>query len=219
MPKSRKRPKVKARKVYTHSNKRQRKEGNSPVTMDSLLFDQLHSVIDHSKEIIKLKIEKNYLRNIIAMCARNRDNMSHFIFEYKEHIVWINNKIQEHSKACSIKMKLFLGNNAKEYLIPEDFHLGSTDLKNGYVALQKDNKELTAVILDKTALKHIIPHDEEHLKKLDLKSLLKNEDIITTILSRKVSDLEPTRQKIDKSQICVSVSCMERKPPIKFEDL
>ena len=39
------------------------------------------------------------------------------------------------------------------------------------------------------------PHDEEKLKTLKIESLLKNKDVISTILSRKASTLEDKSQR------------------------
>jgi hypothetical protein len=214
MPKSRTRSKAqKRKKVYTHH----RPKKKDPIRESDLRFDQLQGVIDHSKEIIKLKILRKRMKQDIAIFARCRDNMSHFITEDKERREWLLNRIKDHEKACSTKIKIFLGGDAEKYEIPDDFHLGSTDLKNGYVAIEKkETKELVAVILSPQTLTNIVPHNEEHLKMLQLPNLLKTEDVMSAILSTVVSQLENT---ISPLHICVSATCMDRKPKINFEDL
>jgi hypothetical protein len=142
--------------------------------------------------------------------------MSHFIEDYKQHVEFIGNKIQEHVDICVIKMNLFLGTTAEGLLIPKTFHLGSTDLLNGYVSLTNEKKELFTVIMadtlaefpnDLVSIGTIIPHDEEKLKNLKVESLLKNKDVISTILSRKASALE---DKAQHQWFCASVSCTNR---------
>jgi len=224
MPKSRKRPRAKNKqKVYTHQ--RERKSGKGPTPTKR--FDQLNGLIQHSKEVNKLIIEINQIKNLIAMLARNNDVMDHIIEQEKEHIVWFRNKIEEHTKACVVKMKLFLEKDAVKFKLPENFHLGSTDLKNGYVSLENEKGNLMAILIanpsaefpnDNIICGSIIPHDDVVLKNLKLESLLKNEDVISTILLRKASFLE--NKTTDYSNwICTSVSCLDRKQKINFEDI
>jgi hypothetical protein len=213
MPKSRKRTKVKNRKVYTHQ--RERKQGSA--TKVNEFQDQYKGVIYHSKEIYLLKIARARTKGVIGVYARSSYDMSHIIKELKLHIEYVDNRIQEHASICHTKMKLFLGKNAEGLLIPETFHLGSTDLENGYVSLPNEKDELMTVIMADTSAEFpndlikigtIIPHDEEKLKDLKIESLLKNKDVISTILSQKASALE------DKSQrqwLCYNASCLDRK--------
>ena len=235
MPKSRIRPRVKNRKVYSHD--RTRKKGKIP--KENLSLDQLDSAIKHSIEVVKLRLIQDDLRNLIVLSARSSDNMDHFIEIYKDHTIWLDNKVDEHLEICSIKMKLFLGKNADNYNLsvldkqeyePDKFHISSADLKNGYVAIEnKETEELFAVILvnapvefpnDLISIGTIIPYDEKKLGEFKLESLLKNKDLINTILSRKTSILEGLKATgMANNWTCVSVSCINRKPKINFEDL
>ena len=226
MPKSRTRLKAKTkRKVYTHQ--RSRKEGRAPAKSSKSL-KQLNGCIQHSLEVTKLKIQIKHNLQAIAVFARNMDVTDHITEMYKQINEWSALKIESHMKASSTKMKLFLGENANNYNIPEDFHLGSTDLKNGYVSIENTNKDLFTIIMAKTSRQFpndnitigtIISHDEEVLEKLDVESLLKNEDVISTILTSRVSILEDKHDPDKDRWYCSSVSCTERKKKINFSDL
>ena len=234
MPKSRKRPRAKQKqKVYTHQ--RERKQGSPKPERNSMT--DYWGLISHSMEILKLKVERKHLKQLIAMYARNKDIMDHFIEMCKQQRMWLANKIDEHKQATSTKMKLFLGKDAEPYIIPEDFHLGTTDLKNGYVTIENkeiciDSKgdeyhELFTVIMAETSAKFpddnihigtIIPHDEKLLERLECKTLLKNVDVLSTILSSRASWLEDKPDE-DMGWYCASVSCLDRKEKINFKDL
>jgi len=226
MPKSkgRKRKKKKPQIVYSHQ--RERKQSKGPTPEGDQMPKHIRGLVEHSEEVIKLKIESNHTRNKIAMLARNRDTMDHFISDEKEHIIWFANKIDEHIKACIVFMERILGDAAQEYQLPEDFCLGSADLKNGYVTIEnKKEKEMTVILSDTPAefpndlvtIGTIIPYDEKVLNDLKVESLLKNKDVISTILLRKASILEDSKTGIPWH--CSSVSCLVRKPKINFEDL
>ena len=224
MPKSRtsQRARVKNR-VYSHQ--RERKPGKAPELIRD--FDQLKGLIQHSIEVAKLQIEGNQVKNLIAMLARNNDVMDHIIAREEEHMEWFKNKIEEHTKACIVKMKLFLKKDSEQFKIPEDFHLGTTDLKNGYVSLENKKEQFMAIIISQTTgeFPHdeysrgtIIPHDDVVLNKLKIESLLKNKDVISNILLRKASILEG-KMSGDYNWLCSSVSCLDRKRKINFEDI
>lgn len=222
MPKSRRSKRARTKKkVYTHQ--RERKEGKTP-TIHKETLKHLDGLIKHSIEVLKLKIEIVQEKNQIAMCARNNDVMDHFIEDYKTHLVWFKNKVNEHIKACITKMTLFLGENSKKLIIPENFHLGSTDLKNGYVTLlDKEDNEWSIILSDPPAefpndimfIGSVIRYNEN----LKLPSLLVNADVISTILCRKASILEDKYHSTEDKWHCSSVMCQERKPKINFKDL
>jgi len=215
-----------------YNTPRPRKHG-SPI--ESTSNDQYKGVIQHSIEVLKLKIEQSMIRRLIAMMSRNRDTMLHFISDYKDHIIFIDNKISEHTKASCAKMKLFMGESSKKYDIPDNFHMTSTDLKSGFVVLEDktEDKKLIAVIMsdinpdfphDDIKLGSIIPYTEEGSIEVlnNTISLLKSEDVLSVILSQKASVIEDNRNedlKLARKWMCVSATCPDRKHQINLEDI
>lgn len=234
MGKNRKRVNKKNQRVY--NTPRPRKHG-SPI--ESTSNDQYKGVIQHSIEVLKLKIEQSMLRRLIAMMARNRDIMMHFINDYKDHLTFIDNKISEHTKASCAKMKLFMGESSSKYDIPDNFHMTSTDLKSGFVVLEEKQKDpevtplMVAVIMadinpdfphDDIKLGSIIPYTEEGSIEVlnNTISLLRSEDVLSVILSQKASVIEDNRNedlKLARKWMCVSATCPDRKHQINLEDI